>query len=72
MLIAHSRDDAAVTVDHAERLSTWGGQSDLVLLEQGGHTFGTSEPWTDAFLPDAMQAVTQTTLRFLEKGRAVQ
>ena len=72
MLVAHSRDDAAVTVDHAQRLSAWGSESDLVLLEQGGHTFGASEPWTEAFLPDAMQAVTQTTLRFLEEGRAVQ
>ncbi|MEC7113370.1 MAG: alpha/beta fold hydrolase, partial [Bacteroidota bacterium] len=72
MLVAHSLDDAAVTVDHAERLSAWRGQSDLLLLEQGGHTFGASEPWTDAFLPNAMQTVTQTTLRFLEEGRAVQ
>ena len=71
MLVAHSSDDAAVTVDHAERLSEWGRASDLFLLEQGGHTFGASEPWTDAFLPDAMQAVTQTTLHFLEEGRAV-
>jgi hypothetical protein len=72
MLVAHSRDDAAVTVDHAERLSQWGRQSDLFLLEQGGHTFGASEPWTEAFLPDAMKALTQTTLRFLTEGRAVQ
>jgi len=71
MLVAHSRDDAAVTVDHAERLSEWGSQSDLFLLGQGGHTFGTSEPWTKAFLPDAMKALTQTTLHFLEEGRAV-
>ena len=59
-------------MDHAERLSEWSRESDLFLLEQGGHTFGASEPWTKAFLPDAMQTVTQTTLRFLEEGRAVQ
>ena len=47
-------------------------ESDLVLLEQGGHTFGAKEPWTEPHMPDAMQAVTQTTLRFLEEGRAVQ
>lgn len=72
MLIAHARDDAAVSMDHAQRLANWSAQSELFLLQEAGHTFGSSEPWTQADLPQALDTLTQTTLRFLSEGRAAQ
>ena len=71
-LIAHATDDAAVDVEHAQAIAGWAQHPTLNLLEQGGHTFGAAEPWTEPHLPDALAALTQTTLRFLEEGRAVQ
>jgi len=72
MLIAHGQDDAAVSVDHALQLNSWAAQSELFLMETSGHTFGSSEPWTEAVLPQPLEALTQTTLRFLSEGRAAQ
>lgn len=71
MLIAHGSDDAAVSPDHARSLASWAQQGTLVLGEESGHTFGAKEPWTEPILPSAMEALMQTTLRFLEEGRAV-
>ena len=70
--IAHGTSDQAVDFSHAERLAKWAQHPTLMMGEEMGHTFGAKEPWTDAFLPEATEALTQTTLRFLEEGRAVQ
>ena len=71
-LVVHGGDDPAVHVDHAHRLAQWGRHTTLCLVEEAGHTFGAKEPWTEPHLPDALEATTQTTLHFLEEGRAVQ
>ncbi len=70
--IAHGTDDAAVDQTHAERLATWAQHPTLMMGEEMGHTFGAKEPWTEPVLPPALEAITQTTLHFLEEGRAVQ
>lgn len=72
LLAAHGTADAAVSLDHAERLVEWAQQGKLCTLADAGHTFGAKEPWTDPQLPTELEALTQTTLRFLEEGRAVQ
>lgn len=71
-LMAHAEDDGAVDVEHAHQLQSWAADPTLFLLEEGGHTFGAKEPWTEPQMPPVLQALTQTTLRFLEEGRAVQ
>ena len=70
-LIAHGDDDTAVPIDHARSLASWAQNGTLFIGEGAGHTFGAKEPWTAPTLPPAMEALTQTTLRFLEEGRAV-
>ena len=70
MLIAHGKDDDAVSVNHALQLKSWAVQSELFLMQDSGHTFGSSEPWTQAGLPQPLEALTQATLRFLSEGRA--
>ena len=72
MLIAHGLGDEAVTLDHAERLADWSMDGTLHYMEGAGHTFGAREPWDEPALPADLGALTQTALRFLEEGRAVQ
>ena len=71
MLIAHGSDDGAVSVDHAHNLASWAHDPELFLMDEAGHTFGSSEPWTVPVLPEPLKILTQTTLRFLAEGRAV-
>ncbi len=70
-LIAHAEDDGAVHVEGAHMLADWAQSPTLFLMEEGGHTFGASEPWTEPNLPAPLKALTQTTLHFLGEGRAV-
>ena len=72
MMIAHSSDDPAVDIEHARLLQSWAVNGSLELLSSGGHTFGAKEPWTAPEIPETLKALTQTTLHFLEEGRAVQ
>src|SRR5699024_6424072 len=44
-LIIHAKDDTSVNPEEAGTLKHWNPKSKLVLLEQGGHTFGTKQPW---------------------------
>lgn len=72
MLVAHGTDDQAVDIDHAHRLASWSASNTLFIMEGAGHTFGAAEPWTEPHMPGDLEALTQTTLHFLEEGRAVQ
>lgn len=72
LMAAHGTADAAVSLDHAERLVDWARQGELYTMTDAGHTFGAKEPWTEPTLPAELEELTQTTLRFLEEGRAVQ
>lgn len=72
VLVAHGEEDAAVGTDHAERIASWARQGKRFTLEGAGHTFDATEPWDAPILPAALDALTQTTLLFLEEGRAVQ
>ena len=69
MFIAHGQDDAAVSVNHAIQLNNWAARSELFLMHESGHTFGSLEPWTQAGLPQPLETLTQATLRFLSEGR---
>lgn len=44
-LIAHGRSDESVPVDDAETLHAANPRSELLLLEDAGHTFGIKHPW---------------------------
>ena len=71
-LVAHCKDDPAVDVKHALRLAEWSQDPTLFIMDEGGHTFGSCEPWEKAELPSVLMAMTQTTLHFLEEGRAAE
>lgn len=70
-LIVHAADDPAVPLSHAHQLSGWSQNPTLFITTDGAHTFGAREPWIESALPAPLKGVMQTTLRFLEEGRAV-
>lgn len=67
MLIIHGTEDEAVEVKHAEHLHILNPNSELFLVENGNHTFGAKEPWTDSDLPIDLNTVTEKCIDFLTK-----
>lgn len=65
-LIIHAKDDETVSVKEAEQLHKWNGKSNLFLIDQGGHTFGSKHPWDQEELPSPLQEITEKTIDFFE------
>ena len=72
VMAAHGTGDSAVPPEHAHQIAKWARNPTLFIMDDAGHTFGASEPWEQPELPQELDALTQTTLHFLEEGRAVQ
>jgi pimeloyl-ACP methyl ester carboxylesterase len=68
MLIIHGTEDEAVEVKHAEHLHILNPNSELFLIENGNHTFGAKEPWTDSNLPKDLNTVAEKCINFLIKN----
>ncbi|MCS4305026.1 S9 family peptidase [Chryseobacterium sp. BIGb0232] len=68
MLIIHGTEDEAVNAKHAEHLHILNPNSELFLIENGNHTFGAKEPWTDPDLPKDLDTVTEKCIDFLNKN----
>ncbi len=68
-LIIHGKEDESVEVSAAENLNTWIENSQLLLIENTGHTFNSKEPWTDFKLPVAMNFAVKSAIEFLENSQ---
>ncbi|WP_213196622.1 alpha/beta hydrolase family protein [Cloacibacterium caeni] len=66
-LIIHGSEDEAVPYSAAENLHSLAGNSDLILVKKGNHTFGAKEPWLDFKLPTLLNAVVNDCIKFLKK-----
>ncbi|WP_417430456.1 alpha/beta hydrolase family protein [Halpernia sp.] len=66
-LIIHGKNDESVEVSNAENLRKWITHSDLILIENTGHTFNSKEPWTDFKLPVPMNLAVKSAIEFLNK-----
>lgn len=66
-LIIHGSEDEAVPFSAAENLHSRAGNSELILVEKGNHTFGAKEPWLDFKLPTLLNAVVNDCIKFLKK-----
>lgn len=64
-LIIHGKNDESVDVSSAENLSNWIENSQLLLIENTGHTFNTKEPWKDFKLPVPMNFAVKSAIEFL-------
>jgi pimeloyl-ACP methyl ester carboxylesterase len=65
-LIIHGKEDESVEVSAAENLNTWIENSQLLLIENTGHTFNSKEPWKDFKLPVAMNFAVKSAIEFLK------
>ena len=64
-LIIHGKRDEAVPVDDAVALHQYNKRSQIMLLEDAGHTFGAMHPFEGSELPrHALQAV-EASIKFL-------
>ena len=68
-LIIHGSKDETVPVAYAEEMHGWNPKTKLLLIENGGHTFGGKHPWTDEELTADLKEAVEATGRFLLHGR---
>lgn len=64
-LIIHGEEDAAVHPFEAQSLHQWASGSQLELIPDTGHTFGSKHPWAHDELPEAMQEIVDKSIGFL-------
>ncbi|MBV8326195.1 alpha/beta hydrolase [Chryseobacterium sp.] len=67
MLIIHGTEDEAVEAKQAEHLHILHPNSQLLLIENAGHTFGAKEPWTENKLPEDLNTVTEKCIEFIRE-----
>lgn len=67
-LIVHAKDDPAVSFAAAEALHAESRFSELLAVEDGGHTFGGQHPWEKETLASQMQEVFEKTVGFFESA----
>ncbi|KFF07873.1 alpha/beta hydrolase family protein [Chryseobacterium luteum] len=68
VLIIHGTHDESVSVKNAEHLHILNPNSELFLVENADHTFGSKEPWTEKFLPNNLNIVTEKCIDFINKN----
>lgn len=68
VLIIHGTHDESVSVKNAEHLHILNPNSELFLVENADHTFGSKEPWTEKFLPNKLNIVTEKCIDFINKN----
>ena len=65
ILIIHGTDDQSVNVKNAEHLHILNPTSELFLIENADHTFGTKEPWTEDELPKDLYTAIEKCIEFI-------
>lgn len=68
VLVIHGTDDESVNVKNAEHLHILNPNSELFLVENADHTFGSKEPWTEKELPENLSIVTEKCIDFINKN----
>jgi len=66
VLVCHGTEDPAVPYSSALQLSRWQPRAELFSISSD-HVFGRSHPWASPDLPEAMQAVVDRSINFLNK-----
>lgn len=65
ILIIHGTSDEGVNVKNSEHLHILNPNSELFLIENGKHTFGAKEPWTETVLPKDLNTVVEKCIEFI-------
>lgn len=66
LLIVHGTTDESVEVKDAEHLHILHPNSELFLVENANHTFGSKEPWTENNLPKDLNLVVKKCIDFIK------
>lgn len=67
VLIIHGTQDESVSVKSAEHLHILNPNSELFLIENANHTFGSKEPWEEDDLPKDLKIVTDKIISFIKE-----
>ncbi len=66
-LIIHAEDDETLPVNMAHELKANQPLAEVIILPEGGHTFGGKHPFPDTILPPFAQVVAERTVEFFKK-----
>ena len=66
-LVIQGRDDATVIEAEASLLHQWSPKSELEIIKNGDHSFGTIHPWKERELPKNLNKVVEKSISFLKK-----
>ena len=64
-LIVHGAMDETVLLTEAELLKSWNPKTQLSVILDANHTFGSMQPWTSSSLPDHLSQVLQQSSSFI-------
>ncbi len=67
LLLFHGDQDETLPIATAHTLASWKTDSNLIVMEGAGHTFGGKHPWTDKNLPDYVQEIATESTHFLNR-----
>lgn len=65
LLVIHAANDEAVQVGEGKELFAAASSASLIVLHDGGHTFGSKHPWGDGALPEPLREAIDQTISFL-------
>lgn len=65
VLVIHGTNDESVNVKNAEHLHILNPNSELFLIENANHTFGSKEPWEEENLPKELTIVVEKCVEFI-------
>lgn len=68
LLVIQGSDDATVIEAEASLLHQWSPKSELEIIKNGDHSFGTIHPWKERELPKDLHKVVEKSIAFLKKA----
>ena len=67
LLVVQGSDDTTVIEAEASLLHQWSPKSELEIIKNGDHSFGTIHPWKERELPKNLNKVVEKSISFLKK-----
>ena len=67
LLVLQGSDDNTVIEGEASLLHQWSPKSELEIIKNGDHSFGTIHPWEESELPKDLHKVVEKSIAFLKK-----
>lgn len=64
-LIIHGSNDETVSLDEAKNLFKWNPNNQILIIENGTHTFGSSQPWDKDTMPADLKDAVDHTINFI-------